>query len=368
VTTKLALDSIEPAIAQLWEEEARRSGAPRIEFMTLVALVSDIALLGRANKVIEEVVRLHPSRTIVATWSDRLDETITAEVGLHRVGKDGAACGDAIVLDAAGVSRDWLPDSVDRLALADLPVCLWWVGDLPDFDHLLDRMLSCADLVVVNSEEMDLRDLRRLSEIVGRARDRYALSDLTWVRLRPIQELVARFFDDESSRDRLRSLRRVEIEFSPRERDVDVASTQAGLFFGWMANALGLRPESVRWVKGDGWAEATLEHVVARFARRPRPGLPAGAIVRIALDCGDAMFEIERQDDPCVFRWSRRVPGTPMPPQSLRIVDQSESALLAQSLDVPRRDLLLEVSLQIGSRIVQPVAPRLSAPPSGTTP
>lgn len=365
---KLALDSVERAVAQLWEDEARQSpGATRIELMTLVALVSDLGLVDRTNKVIEEVVRSHPSRTIVATWSDKRDDTITAEVALHRVGKDGPACGDAIILDAARVSRDWLPDNVERLVLADLPVCVWWVGDLPDFDHLLDRMLSCADLVVVNSQEMDLRDLQRLSELVGRSRDRCALSDLTWVRLRPLQELIARFFDDESARLHLPALRQIKIEFSPRESDVDAASTQAGLLFGWIANALGLRPEGVRWARGEGWAEAAFEHVTARFERRPRADLAAGAIVRVALECGGALFEIERQDDPCVFRWSRLVPGVMMPPQSLRIPDESESGLLAQCLETPRRDPLLEASLRVGSRIVQAIAPRPSSAPSGST-
>lgn len=362
---KLPLDSVERAVARLWDEEARRSGAPRMELMTLVALVSDRALVDRANHVIEDVVRSHPSRTILATWSDQPDDAITAEVALHRVGKDGPACGDAIVLDATGAGRDWLPDNVERLALPDLPVCLWWVGDLPDFDDLLDRMLSCADVVIVNSEEMDLRDLQKLSEIASRSHDRYALSDLTWIRLRPMQELIARFFDDEPSRLHLRCLQRVTIEFSPRESDVDAASTQAGLLFGWMANALGLSADGVRWRRGEGWAEAEFEHLVARFEHRYRPGLSGGAIVRVALDCAGALFDVERLDDPGVFRWSRQVPGSAVPAQKLRVAHQSESALLADSLASPRRDRLLEVSLQMGSRIVQSVAPRLSSRPSG---
>lgn len=359
----LPLDAVERAVARLWEEEAQRSRSPRMELMTLVVLVSDLALVRRATEVIDDFVRSHPSRTILAKCSDKPENAITAEVALHRAGKDGPACGDAIVLDATGGGRDWLPDNVERLALPDLPVCLWWVGDLPDFDPLFDRMLSSADVVVVNSEEMDLRDLQKLSEIASRSRDRYALSDLTWVRLRPIQELIARFFDDEPSRAHLRSLRRVTIEFSPRENDVDAASTQAGLLFGWMANVLGLRPEGVRWQRGEGWAEAAFDQMIARFERRPRSGLSAGAIVRVTLDCGSALFDVDRSEDPSVFQWSRTVPGSIVPSQKLRIASRTESALLADSLAAPRRDLLLEASLQIGSRIVQPVAPRLSSRP-----
>lgn len=361
---KIPLESVERVTAQLWDNEARRSGAPRIALMTLVALVAEASQVERANQGIAQFAVQHPARTILAKWSEGTEDAITAEVALHRVGTDGPACGDAIVLDATGGGREWLPDNVERLALADLPVCLWWVGDLPDFDHLLDRMLSCADLVVVNSGEMDLRDLQKLSEIVSRSRDRYALSDLSWVRLHPLQELVARFFDDEQSRAHLQTLRRVTVEFSPRERDADVMSTQAGLFFGWMANALGLRPDGVRWENGDGWAQAAFDRVVARFERRSRADVPPGAIVRVVIDCGGAIFDIERQQDPCVFRWSREVPGATLPPQTLRLATPNESTLLAQSLGTPQRDRLLEISLHVASRIVQPVAPRLSSRPA----
>jgi glucose-6-phosphate dehydrogenase assembly protein OpcA len=197
---RLQLDAVEHEIGRLWQEEARRSEAARVELSTLVALVSEPGLLDRAVKVAQKVALAHPSRTIVVVWKDGPEGTITADAALHQAGPSGAPCGDAITLEAVGAAREWLPQNIDRLILSDLPVCLWWVGDLPDFDNLFDRAVLSADLVIVNSGEMDLRDLEKLSTIAGRSRGRYALADLTWIRLRPLQELVARFFDDESSR------------------------------------------------------------------------------------------------------------------------------------------------------------------------
>ena len=46
---KIPLDAVEREIARLWAEEAERSHAPRIELMTLVALVSEPSLLARAQ-------------------------------------------------------------------------------------------------------------------------------------------------------------------------------------------------------------------------------------------------------------------------------------------------------------------------------
>ena len=174
---KVSLHDVEPELARLWKEEADRGGAPRIALFTVVALASELAVLERAEKVVAAVASAYPSRTIVAVCMRGADDAITAETALHRIAPRGSpgsaaspiaspaaspggvACGDAIVLEATGAARDWLPENVDRLALPDLPVCVWWVGDLPDFDHLFDRLVVHADMIVVNSSEMDLRDL-----------------------------------------------------------------------------------------------------------------------------------------------------------------------------------------------------------------
>ncbi len=360
---RLSLDKVELEIARLWEEEARRSRATRVELMTLVALVSESHLLDRARDVVQRVARAYPLRTVLASWTDSDRPAITAEVALHRPSPEGAACGDAISVEATGSAREWLPENAERLALPDLPMCVWWVGDLPDYDRLFDRMARAADLVVVNSEEMDLRDLEKLSTVSARVRHTCAFSDLAWIRLRTMQELVARFFDDAAGRECVRSLERVTIEFSPRGGEKDVASTQAGLLFGWMANALSMRAEGVQWKRGPTWGEATLGKVVARFVHHPRTDVPPGSILRVSIECDGARFDIERQDDPRVLRWSRETPGAPVSPQTIGVDIAEEAGLLVRCLERPRRDFLFENSLHLGSRIVRPIAPRLSSLP-----
>jgi len=366
---RLSLDAVEREIGRLWEEEARRSKAARVELLTLVALVNEPGLFDRAVNVVAQVARVQPSRTMVVVWKDGAAPTITADAALHQPPAGGAPCGDAITIEAIGAAREWLPQNIDRLILSDLPVCLWWVGDLPDFDDLFDRAVLSADLVVVNSGEMDLRDIEKLSSIAGHSRGRYALADLTWIRLRPLQELVARFFDDPGCTRCARSVDRVTIEFSPREGELDVASTQAGLLFGWMAHALSLGAGSVEWRRGPTWGEVTLGKVVARFEHRPRRDVLPGAILRVAIECGGATaspsrFEIERQDDPQVFKWSREVAGAPTPPQTLRVGEHDEAALLIRCLGRPKADPLLEASLAAATRIIRPIAPRLSVSPA----
>jgi len=357
------LDAVEGEITRLWEYEAGKSSTPRMELMTVVALVSDPVLLKRAQEGVASIVRVHPSRTIVALSRDGDQALITAEVSLHRALPGGPARGDAITLVSVGAGREWLPENIDRLALADLPVCVWWVGDLPDFDQLFDRLASYADMVIVNSCDMDLRDLEVLAEISRRLQGRSALTDLTWTGLRPFQELIARFFDDESARACIASVERIRIEFAPRADTGDATSTQAGLLFGWMVNALSLDPETVRWRRGEGWAEASIGHVVTRFEGRARSDVPPGTILSVSLECPGSRFEVERQGDPQLLRWSRTVPGVATPTQIVRIAIHDEATLLVRSLERPHRDTLLETSLLAGSRVVRPVAPRLLQPP-----
>jgi glucose-6-phosphate dehydrogenase assembly protein OpcA len=359
----LALDHVEREVSRLWEEEARKTGAARVELLTLVALVSEPRLLERAQKAVSDVARVHPSRTIVAVWQDGPQPGITADVSLHRPAPNAPPCGDAITLEAIGEAREWLPGNADRLLLPDLPVCIWWVGDLPDFDDLFDRMALRADVVIVNSQEMDLRDLEKLSSIATRSRGRYALADLTWTRLRWLQDVVARFFDDEVGRGCMSAIERVTIEYSPRQGEQDAASTRAALLFGWIAHALDLPTGDARWTRGATWSEVRLGKLTARFEQRSQAEVRPGGIVRVAFACEGAQFELARQEDPQVYRWSREVPGAPVPPQLLRVHSHEESALLVRCLERPKRDWLLETSLHVGSRIVRPVAPRLSRLP-----
>ncbi|HLK41604.1 MAG TPA: glucose-6-phosphate dehydrogenase assembly protein OpcA, partial [Polyangiaceae bacterium] len=280
---KLSLDAVEREVSRLWEEEVSRSQAVRVELLTFVALVSEASLFERAQATVAAVARAHPCRTIVVKWAPGVERVITADVSLHRT-PSGAACGDALVVEASGEAREWLPENISRLALPDLPMCIWWVGDLPDYDRLFDRMLSDSDLLLVNSGEMDLRDLEKLSTILLKSRGRCALSDLTWVRVRPWLELVARFFDDEDARRYLPSLERITIEFCPRDGSADVASPQAALLLGWLAQAASLRKEAADWSRGDGWAQVILGRVAARFQRRAREGVVPGAVLRVAIE------------------------------------------------------------------------------------
>jgi glucose-6-phosphate dehydrogenase assembly protein OpcA len=367
---KVALEKVERELAVLWEDEAKKTQRSRVALMTLAALVSETRLLGRAKDVLASVARAMPCRTIAATWGSG-DPTIDCDVELHRnPARKDEACGDAIVLEAKGSARDWLPENFDRLALSDVPYCLWWVGDLPDYDKLFDEAVQHVDVVVVNSAEMDLRDLEKLAGIVRASKGTYALLDLTWVRLRGLQDLVARFFDDPTTRPFLDGLKSIKITYSPRANESDVASTRVGLFLGWMASALGFATDSAKWTRDATGGELRVERrgkpIVVKVDRATMEGAHEGTITKIVLSCdgpgGEGRFELERESLKTV-RWTIDAPGVLLPEQKLALSGHDERDLLARQLERPKHDALFESSIDAAFRLVQPIAPRLSAPP-----
>ena len=206
--------------------------------------------------------------------------------------QERGACGDAIVLEAFGEARWWLPENFDRLALPDLPYCVWWVGDLPDHDLLFDEAIQRRrPVVVVNSAEMDLRDIEKLSNIARSSHGFYALLDLTWVRLRGLLDLVARFFDDPATLPYLSRLKSVTLTYNPRPGESDAASTRCGIFIGWLATQLKLQTETARWHRdasgGRGHAPARggLSPVAIRINQEKLADAHDGAITRITMVC-----------------------------------------------------------------------------------
>jgi glucose-6-phosphate dehydrogenase assembly protein OpcA len=374
---KVHLKDVERELTKLWEEDRVTSHASRAELCTVVALVSEPSLLDRAQKVLAEVATSYPCRTIAAVWHAGSPPALEADVYLHKnPSRKNQACGDGIVLDAIGDARDWIPGNVERLLLPDVPACVWWVGDLPDNDDLFDVMVRRADAVIVNSAEMDLRDIEKLAYILRQSKDSYAFMDLTWERLRPLQDLVARFFDDAHTRPYLDTLRDVTIAFSPREGDTDVATTRAALLLGWLGSALALDGSQANWTRKDAGGDLVVVRegfpdVTFHFVHDKRDGVDYGGITRVEMlsgpEGGDAArFLLARPgDDPYAMVSSYSAPNLSPPPQTFRLERHHEATLLLACLERPMKDRLLEASIRMATKLVHPIAPRMSeAPPT----
>jgi glucose-6-phosphate dehydrogenase assembly protein OpcA len=313
----IALDQVDKHLAHLWDGATRHDQATaRTTLLTLVIIVSEDSLLERVEGVIAEVIEAQPVRTIVVRWTASGESEIIADAALH-LNSSKQPSGDSISLLAKAKARHWLPENIDRFVLSGMPCCVWWVGDLPDRDDLFERMVERADITIINSAEMDLRDLNKVADIADKFRHT-AIADLTWGRLRGMQDLIARFFDHPDAAPYLDELTRITLAFSPRENDIDVASTRVGLLLGWICHALNLDTQHPRWYLKKGFAQVVLRRrggnypeVTVHIERERRPGVHDGALTRVELAAGtdeEAVFTVARQEDPSNVQWTAKVP------------------------------------------------------------
>ncbi len=366
------LDAVDRELGRLWA--ATSKGDTHASALNLVVFCATPDELPRARASVDTVAAIHPCRTVtIACYPDEVP-TISARVALHvNTLRGHEPMGDDIELDVRGAAREWVPSTLTRLRLSDLPVYVWWVGDLPDDDTLYDRLVEDADVVVIHSADMDLRDLGKVHRLVEWSRGAYALADLNWGRLRSWHEFTARFFDDPAALARLGDVRSVTVEFSPRQGVDEPASTQAALFAAWLARALGWTRARPVWrapVAGSTTRDVDLRSaqgtsVLVRFAQNDRAGVYPGAINRVELTADGARWEVSRSDDdPLVLCWSCEGEGFVVPKQCVRIGTPEESKMLSRVLDQPQRDALFERSLAAAAWLVRPVAPRYSERPS----
>ena len=348
---RLSLDAVEPALAQLWEEEADRGGAPRIELFTLVALVSELALLGRAQTGRRggraRVPFAHDRRRRGRQGADRRDHR--RGVPAPRLAPEAPRAATPSCSRPPGARASGCPRTSTASRCPTCPSASGGSATCPTSTTSSTAWSSTPTWSSSTRARWICATSRSSRRSSGAAAAAHALSDLTWIRLRPIQDLIARFFDDETARaclsldrahhDRVRAARgRAGRGEHPGRAPLRLDGERA----------VARRRRRVAWKRGAGWAEATLGRVVARFDARPRADVPTGSILRVPIECDGARFEVERQDDPQVFRWSREAPGAPVPPQTLRIGIPEEATLLVRCLERPKRDPLLEKSLHVG--------------------
>lgn len=359
----VTLDKVEAELARLWSEQGTRDMHPRT--LDLVAFCATPDELPRVRAALAPLAAKRPCRTLTVVCYPGESPSIVARVGLHvDTARKSAPVGDDITLEVRGTARSWVPSAVRQLRRGDLPMHLWWSGDLPDDDRLFDQLTEDADVTIVHSEDMDLRDLEQIRRVLAWRVGGAVFLDLNWVRLALWQELTARFFDDESVAAAIPAIDTVSLGFTPRPGFDEAAPTQAVLLAGWVTLCTGWVLEGARWcVDPDGARIATVRRADGspgrvRFASDDRPGVFPGALHTVALSGPGVKLEVARAlEDPLALCWSGEVEGACVPSQCVRMGLPEEPRMLARALDRPVRDPLFERSLAAAAALTRAVAP-----------
>ncbi len=325
----ISLDRVEGELRKLWEAQGRSTPT---RTMTLVAMCETEDHVPIAARALAHASPRHGARSVLVAFEGS-GVGIEAEVSLH-ASPAGQPCAELIRIHAHPDARTFVADAVARLLAPDLPALVWWVGDLPDRETLLDRVakIARASVAIVDANAMDLRDLPVLHALAASA-GHVAIADFCWHRLRSWQELMARFFDVPEAAADLAAPGSLTIRFQQRARAPERASNQAVLFAGWLTARLGCK-------------------LAVRYEPVEQAGLVDGSLVDVTLRAGQGTYRVHRGDDPSVLCWEGERPGVPFPNQCVRTTLLDDGALLDRVLQRPLRDPLYEASLAAAAALV----------------
>ena len=260
--------SIERELARIWADvpltttvdgvEERRIAA-RTSVLNLVVIASRPEIGERCGDAIMHLTGRHPSRTLVVLPSDPdgpswIDAEIQALCVLPRAGS-AETCSERIFLKAGGDAGRHLSALVAPLLIHDLPVTVWWPGDVPFAIDPVQRLLGLADRLVVDGSSWSGDGLAPLRQLVGLVnRPEIEVSDFALIRQSRWREAIASTFDLPELLPLLGSLRRIAVVYSTGAPGLPVSVNVVKPIYhvAWLASRLGLVVDAPLQAVGTG--------------------------------------------------------------------------------------------------------------------
>jgi glucose-6-phosphate dehydrogenase assembly protein OpcA len=212
---KVDFPSIEKSLAELWRGE-NKDGEPavtRAALWNVIAHTSNTAEHAHASQTLTKASESIPQRTIVIRAEPEAPSDMTSWISAncHLLDTKKQVCSEEVAIVAGGDRvRDVAP-LVSALLIPDMPVAVWWVGDLPNECHAyVETLLDPADLFIFDSSFFDSpADIELVMKIARQTTT--APADLNWVRLEEWRVASASLFDPPAVRARLARIRKVRI-------------------------------------------------------------------------------------------------------------------------------------------------------------
>jgi glucose-6-phosphate dehydrogenase assembly protein OpcA len=264
--------SIEKSLAELWRVEKKdgEQAVTRAALWNVIAHTWTAEHHAHAAETLGRASASVPQRTINIHASPEGKAEINSWISAncHLVGRGKQVCSEEIAIVAAGDHVDHVPPLVSALLLPDMPVALWWLGDLPSERHrYVETLLDPADRLIVDSSQFDsVDDLALVTRIAETTTT--APADLSWARLDEWRVVTASLFDPPRMRERLGQVRSVKIVISRDETFGD--RSEALLYVAWLSSQIGT-DVSFDFVAGGGEGigqiEISFDDSVARMVR-----------------------------------------------------------------------------------------------------
>jgi len=215
------------------------------EARTHASLINLVVYSERAGSILDNsemvsrLTRNHACRTILVEMNRRAAEPsihawVTAHC--HLSGGRKSVCCEQIAFLLTGRATGRLRNRVFAHLVPDLPVVLWWQGELSDV--LTDDLVGTIDRLVIDSASWSnpAESFARIHSLCAAHPD-LILNDHEWSRTWQFRAGTAAVFDDAAARSLLPQVDEVRIVHHPAHR------TAALQFLAWLATQAG-------WVDG----------------------------------------------------------------------------------------------------------------------
>ena len=193
-----------------------------------------------------------------------------------------------MTIHAEGPPARHLESFAGPLLIPDLPVFLWYPGGFSPRSLEFAAMADLADRIIVDSAASENHEacLREIAALIEDP-EMPAIGDLQWVGLSPWRSLLADTFGVPERAGDLEKIERAEILYAAG------GENRALLFLGWLASALGWKPESADREEGN----IEFSGPTGRISVVLCPDSPDARLRRIRLYSPDYSFQVSRHRD-----------------------------------------------------------------------
>ncbi len=269
---QVEIGKIDKELKKLWHEG--EGAMTRASLINLAVYSEEPGSLEKNTQLVAKITENHACRALVifadhSAQVNRVDAWISAHCHVTRAGSK-QVCSEQLSFWLQGPCAKLLPSIVFSHVDSDLPLYLWWQGEL--HDPMDPQLWAWIDRLIYDSQTwQNFADQLRLIETAQcEARQRIVLCDLNWTRLDKIRFAVAQFFDHPASHHHFGKIRSAQIEFAPGCR------SSAILFAGWLGAQLNWRVDSAN---GAAFRFADTNDRKIEIELREQDGPPIGRVV-----------------------------------------------------------------------------------------
>lgn len=249
---EVAIDAIDKELRVLWAQDDARTNASLIN---LAVYSEKPGSLQDNSAIVRELTREHACRAILVELDrNETEASMRAWVTVHCHLSNGqkSVCCEQISFALKGVSRGRFRNTVFAHVSSDLPLVVWWRGELsPLFG---EGLYSVVDRFVFDSAEWQLPadSFERIVTAVTGSTRGLVVQDLSWTRSYYFRLAVASLFDEPLAQQGLQRVEQLQLCFHPQHR------TAALQLLAWVLVQAGWTLEDLTVARHRSGAEIAL--------------------------------------------------------------------------------------------------------------